>query len=135
MNNILFNILIFPRKDLCGEKLCTNRRKFFVKFVHFILKRKSLFPLQFAILLLVCGRGAGGMRTTAEHREITISINCCSLIREISPGFPFGLENLESCQGNVRELPTDWKNQGKSHKILENSGNFKQLLFVIFGDI
>ena len=32
----------------------------------------------------------------------------------------------------VREFWTDWKSQGKSHKILENSGNFRQILFVIF---
>ena len=27
---------------------------------------------------------------------------------------------------------SDWKNQGKSHKILEKPGNFIQLLFIIF---
>ena len=32
----------------------------------------------------------------------------------------------------VREFWTDWKSQEKSHKILENSGNFRQKLFVIF---
>ena len=26
----------------------------------------------------------------------------------------------------------NWKGQGKSHKILENSGKFRQMLFVIF---
>ena len=28
-------------------------------------------------------------------------------------------------QGKVREFLTDWKSQGKSHKILENSGNLR----------
>ena len=32
----------------------------------------------------------------------------------------------------VREFWTDWKTLGKSHKILENSRNFRQMLFVIF---
>ena len=30
-----------------------------------------------------------------------------------------------SSQGKVREFRTDWKSQGKSHKILESSGNFR----------
>ena len=30
-----------------------------------------------------------------------------------------------SSQGKVREFWTDWKSQGKSHKILENSGNLR----------
>ena len=37
-----------------------------------------------------------------------------------------------SSQGKVREFWWDWKSQGKSHKILENWGNFRQMLFVIF---
>ena len=34
-------------------------------------------------------------------------------------------------QGKVRQFWTDWKSQGKSQKILENSGNFRQMLFLI----
>ena len=37
-----------------------------------------------------------------------------------------------SSQGKVREFWWDWKSQGKSHKILENWGNFRQMFFVIF---
>ena len=33
-----------------------------------------------------------------------------------------------SSQGKVEEFLTDWKNQGKSHKIL-NSGNFRHVIF------
>ena len=35
----------------------------------------------------------------------------------------------------VREFCTDWKSQGKPHKILGKSGNFRKMLFVIFSDI
>ena len=37
-----------------------------------------------------------------------------------------------SSQGKVREFWTDWKSQGKPHKILENWGNFRKKLLVIF---
>ena len=37
-----------------------------------------------------------------------------------------------SSQGKVREFWTDWKSQGKPHQILENWGNFRKKLFVIF---
>ena len=56
-------------------------------------------------------------------------------------GFPLGLENLEKwegifqsgkSQGILNRLEKSGKSQGKSHKILENSGNFRQILFVIF---
>ena len=52
----------------------------------------------------------------------------------------YPLENLEnwkafSSQGKVREFWTGWTSQGKSHKILENLGSFRQMLFVIFSDI
>ena len=40
-----------------------------------------------------------------------------------------------SSQGKVREFWTDWKSQGKLNKILENSRNFRQMLFIIFSDI
>ena len=36
-----------------------------------------------------------------------------------------------SSQGILKRLETE----GKSHKILGNSGNFRQMLFVIFNDI
>ena len=35
----------------------------------------------------------------------------------------------------VREFWTDWKSQGKSHKTLEKSANFRQMLLIIFNDI
>ena len=40
-------------------------------------------------------------------------------------GFPLGLENEKafSSQGKVGEFWTDWKSQGKSHKILEFETN------------
>ena len=59
-------------------------------------------------------------------------------------GFPLGLENLENLekwegifqsgksQGILMRLEKSGKSQGKSHKILENWGNFRQILFVIF---
>ena len=59
-------------------------------------------------------------------------------------GFPLGLENLENLekwegifqsgksQGILNRLEKSGKSQGKSHKILENSGNFRQILFFIF---
>ena len=56
-------------------------------------------------------------------------------------GFPLGLENLEKwegifqsgkSQGILNRLEKSGKSQGKSHKILENSGNFRQILFFIF---
>ena len=40
-----------------------------------------------------------------------------------------------SSQGKVREFWTDWKSQGKSHKILEKWENFRKILFDIFNDI
>ena len=62
-------------------------------------------------------------------------------------GFPLGLENLENLekwegifqsgksQGILIRLEKSGKSQGKSHKILEKSGNFRQILFIIFSDI
>ena len=59
----------------------------------------------------------------------------------IMTGFPLGLENLEKWegifqsgkrQGILNRLEKSGKSQGKSHKILENSGNFRQILFFIF---
>ena len=59
-------------------------------------------------------------------------------------GFPLGLENLEKwegifqsgkSQGILIRLEKSGKSQGKSHKILEKSGNFRQILFIIFSDI
>ena len=58
-------------------------------------------------------------------------------------GFPLGLENLENLekwegifqsgksQGILTRLEKSGKGQGKSHKILENRGNFRQILYVI----
>ena len=60
---------------------------------------------------------------------------------QVLSGFPLRLENLEKwegifqsgkSQGILTRLEKSGKSQGKSHKILENSGNFRQLLFVIF---
>ena len=60
------------------------------------------------------------------------------------PGFPLRLENLENLekwegifqsgksQGILNRLEKSGKSQGKLHKILENSGNFRQILFFIF---
>ena len=41
-------------------------------------------------------------------------------------------EKITQNTGKVREFWTDWKSQGKWHKILENTVNFRQILFVIF---
>ena len=55
-------------------------------------------------------------------------------MRAYSPGFPLGLENLEKwegifqsgkSQGIFNRLEKSGKSQGKSHKILENSGNLR----------
>ena len=60
------------------------------------------------------------------------------------PGFPLGLKKTGkprkigrafSSQGKVREFLTDWKSRGKSGKKLGKSGNFRQMLFIIFSDI
>ena len=59
-------------------------------------------------------------------------------------GFPLGLENLEKwegifqsgkSQGILIRLEKSGKSQGKSHKILEKSGNFRQILFIMLSDI
>ena len=52
-------------------------------------------------------------------------------------GFLLELENLEkwegiSSQGKVGENFEETGKVGKSHKILENMGNFRRMLFVIF---
>ena len=47
-------------------------------------------------------------------------------------GFPLKLENLEKWDGIFQ---SDWTSQGKSHKISEKSGNFSQMLSIIFSDI
>ena len=38
-------------------------------------------------------------------------------------------------QGILKRLEKSGKSRGKSHKILESSGNFRQMLFLIFSDI
>ena len=55
-------------------------------------------------------------------------------------GFPLGLENLETWGGILqtstdKDFLTDYKSQRNSHKTLKKSGNFKQMLFIIFSDI
>ena len=65
-------------------------------------------------------------------------MNLCFLRwRLVIAGFPLGLENLENLekwegifqsgksQGILNRLEKSGKSQGKSHKILENSGNLK----------
>ena len=37
--------------------------------------------------------------------------------------------------GKVGEFGTDWKRRGKSHKILEKYGHFRQMLLITFSDI
>ena len=63
---------------------------------------------------------------------------------ELKVGFPLGLEKLENLkkwegiyqsgksQGILNRLEKSGKSQGKSHRILEIAGNFKEMLFVIF---
>ena len=66
------------------------------------------------------------------------------LVNIFFTGFPLELENLENgkafssqgkSQGILNRLEKSAKSQGKSHKILENSGNSRKILFVIFSDI
>ena len=69
------------------------------------------------------------------------------LVHSYGPGFPLGLENLENLekwegifqsgksQGILNRLEKSGKSQGKPHKILENSGNLRSILFDIFSDI
>ena len=68
---------------------------------------------------------------TNSHYTVTIDTVFWS-----SSGFPLRLENLKKMGRHfpVREFWTDWKSQGKSHYILENSENFKCyfLFLVIF---
>ena len=64
--------------------------------------------------------------------------------KDTKTGFPLGLENLENLekwegifqsgksQGILMRLEKSGKSQGKSHKILENWRNFRQMLFVTF---
>ena len=54
-----------------------------------------------------------------------------ALFNCFAAGFPLGLENLEKMG---RHFPVREKS-GKSNKILENSSNFRQMLFIIFSDI
>ena len=69
---------------------------------------------------------------------------CRSQSSVLQLGFPLGLENLEKwegifqsgkSQGILNRLEKSGKSQGKSHKILENSGNLRYILFDIFSDI
>ena len=71
----------------------------------------------------------------------------CDFFHSSYTGFPLGLENLEilkkwegifqsgKSQGILNRLEKSGKSQGKSYKILENSGNLKLILFDIFSDI
>ena len=59
-------------------------------------------------------------------RRVASNFTCPDEIR-----FPLGLEKWKGT-GTVREFWINGKSQGKSHKILENWGNFRQMLFVIF---
>ena len=64
----------------------------------------------------------------------------CPRIRRVyvfPSGFPLGLENLEKWEGIFQSgksqgILNRLEKSGKSHKILENSGNFRQILFIIF---
>ena len=55
-----------------------------------------------------------------------VGSKAASVLINIHSGFPLGLENGKafSSEGNVRV--------GISHKILEKSGNSRQMLFIIF---
>ena len=55
-------------------------------------------------------------------------------------GFPLGLENLEKWEGIFQSGKSQGilyglKKSGKSHKILEKSGNIRIMLVIIFSDI
>ena len=99
------------------------------------------------------GGGAGGggahddgarRRAIRRHRKPDRFDPRLGQTEETYPGFPLGLENLENLekwegifqsgksQGILNRLEKSGKSQGKSHKILENSGNFRQILFFIF---
>ena len=80
-----------------------------------------------------------------SHRFLFVSFFASyAFCSESLSGFPLGLENLENLekwegifqsgksQGILNRLEKSGKSQGKSHKILENSGNFRQILFFIF---
>ena len=66
--------------------------------------------------------------------------NLFKLVHLGMPGFPHGLENLEKWEGifqseKSRGILNRLEKSWKSYKIPENSGNFRQILFVIFSDI
>ena len=72
-----------------------------------------------------------GQTDTHTHSYI-LSFNDALIL--VMAGFPLGLENLEKwegifqsgkSQGILNRLEKSGKSQGKSHKILENSGNLK----------
>ena len=71
---------------------------------------------------------------TGDEQEIFLRLE---IPLKIHTGFPLGLENLENLekwegifqsgksQGILKRLEKSGKSQGKSHKILENSGNLR----------
>ena len=65
-------------------------------------------------------------RITDTCKNITLATT--SLRPVIKTEFPLGLENLEIWEG-IFQLG---KNQGKSLKILEKSGNFRQMLLTVY---
>ena len=77
----------------------------------------------------------------SENSEKITVVPAMLRLTGTNSGFPLGLENLEKwegifqsgkSQGILNRLEKSGKSQGKSHKILENSGNFRQILFFIF---
>ena len=69
-----------------------------------------------------------------KHKDLVSSRMFQKCDKKDTTGFPLGLENLEKwegifqsgkSQGILNRLEKSGKSQGKSHKILENSGNLR----------
>ena len=59
-----------------------------------------------------------------------LELICATSQRSSDSGFPLGLEKLENLE-KWEGIFQSGKSEGKSHKILENSGNFRKILFAI----
>ena len=86
-------------------------------------------PVDISMIFQVSGTKC---TTIFHNRKIINWFNAKSNLFSV-PGFPLGLENLENLEEKGRRFPvnekirefwTDWKSQGKSHKILEKMRKF-----------
>ena len=112
--------------DLCPSGLCPGRGVSVRRGVS-VQGRSSLYGNEWAVLILLeC--------ILVSREKLKLGWEFKNVQNQGSHSDWKTWENGKafSSQGKVREFWWDWKSQGKSHKILENWGNFRQMLFVIF---